>query len=85
MSRDDAILVVRTLNPARNNGGPMYLYRVVWASAPENYENQDHFTRYVPRQPATTNRAQALTMAHNMNRRLHTEYGVIEASHDMEY
>lgn len=85
MSSDDTILVIRTLNPNRKNGGPTYLYRVVWVQAAENYGDIEHVKKYVPQDRVTASRQRALVIAHNMQKRHHTEYGVSEMSHDVEY
>ena len=85
MSADDTILVIRTLNPNRKNGGPTYLYRVVWVQAAENYSDFEHVRKYVSQDRATASRQQALIIAHNMDSRRQTEYGVHEISHDVEY
>lgn len=85
MSSDDTVLVIRTLNPNRKNGGPTYLYRVVCVQAAENYDDFDHVQKYVSKDRATTSHEQALKIAHNMDKYSHTEYGVHEISHDIEY
>ncbi len=85
MSRDDTILVIRTLNPKHREGGPTYLYRVVWAPAAENFLDFEWVKEYVPVTPATTSRSEALTIAHNKDRHIHSEYGVREMSHHHEY
>lgn len=85
MSSDDTILVIRTLNPNRKNGGPTYLYRVVWVQAAENYSEFEHVKKYVSNDRVTASRQQALIIAHNMDKQRSTEYGVREISHNVEY
>jgi len=74
MSRDDVILVVRrTLNKK-------YVYHVFHANATLYWEGEEWNALILNSSKFTYSRSKSLILAHNMQKRIQTEYGVREVN-----
>jgi hypothetical protein len=72
MSRDDVILVVR--RPLNRN----YVYYVFHANATLYWEGEEWNALILNSSKFTYSRSKALILAHNKQKKIHTEYGVRE-------
>jgi hypothetical protein len=72
MSRDDVLLVIQ------KKKNTQYIYYVLHANASWHWCTDEWDTLITPESKYTYSRARALVIAHNKQKKLDTEYGVVE-------
>jgi len=75
MSRDDVILVIRKQKNKK------YIYYVFHTNASLHWHGENCNSLILDNSKYTYSRAKALILAHNKQRKLNTEYGVVEINH----